>query len=493
MINSKPKNFYPGWKFNNSYIKLPKTLYSEIKPTPVKNPKLTIFNNDLSDTLNLNFEKISSDEKALIFSGNILPEGSNPIAQAYSGHQFGHFTMLGDGRATLLGEHKIGKTDKKVDIQLKGSGITPYSRNGDGRATLESMLREYLFSETMYGLNIPTTRSLAVVSTGEDVRREESYTGGILTRVASSHIRVGTFQYLSANNDTQALKELVNYSLKRHFSDFSIDVNPSITLLNCVMEKQINLINNWMRVGYIMGVANTDNVTISGESIDYGPCSFMNTYNLDSVYSSIDNSGRYSFGNQPLIGHWNISRFAETLIPLLDNDKKKSIRIGEDIINSYPDKFKNQWLAMMKNKLGFSGYNKNDDIFIKKILNWMSLNKIDYTNFFCYLMSQKIDNELNKNNNFKEIYKEWQDRISKNTVQKKITDKIMRFNNPLVVPRNYIVEEALKLTTKENNFDKFNELLNIIKQPYEKNKNTLRYQKPPSALHDHNYKTYCGT
>ncbi|SVC24313.1 uncharacterized protein METZ01_LOCUS277167, partial [marine metagenome] len=337
-----------GWKFDNSYISLPNILMTKINPTRVKFPKLVILNHDLAKDLNLDFNYINENKLASVFAGNELPKGAESIAQAYAGHQFGYFTMLGDGRAILLGEH-INSKKNRFDIQFKGSGKTPYSRNGDGKAALGPMLREYLFSEAMYGLTIPTTRSLAVVTTGEEVMREKNLQGAILTRVASSHIRVGTFQYLTMKGDINTLKKLVDYTINRHYSNLTKKENPAITLLEGLIEKQISLIVNWMRVGFIHGVMNTDNVALSGETIDYGPCAFMDFYNPKTVFSSIDHQGRYSFANQEIICHWNVSRFAETLIPLLDDNEDMAIKIGTKIINKFSDKFKYKWISMMRN------------------------------------------------------------------------------------------------------------------------------------------------
>ena len=300
-----------NFNFDNTYANLPDLMATKLAPIAVKKPELIIFNKELADELSLDFSNISDSELAEIFSGNTLPEGSVPLAQAYCGHQFGHFVMLGDGRAILLGEH-LNKQGKRFDVQLKGSGQTPYSRNGDGRAALGPMLREYLISEAIHALNIPTTRSLAVVSTGEDVQREIILKGAILTRIASSHLRVGTFQYVAAKQDLETLKKLVHYSIDRHYPELKDEPNLAIGLFKAVMKKQIKLIVNWMRVSFIHGVMNTDNMTISGETIDYGPCAFMDQYDPKTVFSSIDHYGRYAFTNQPVIANWNLARFVET-------------------------------------------------------------------------------------------------------------------------------------------------------------------------------------
>ena len=326
MVFSQDNNI--GWNFNNSYLNLPNILMSKINPDKTPLPKLIILNDNLAKEMNLNFESINKKDIALIFSGNNLPSGSECIAQAYAGHQFGYFSILGDGRALLLGEH-INHHNKRYDIQFKGSGKTPYSRNGDGKAALGPMLREYLISEAMHALNIPTSRSLAIVTTGEDVIREKKLKGAVLTRIASSHIRIGTFQFAAIQKQKNILEKLVDYTIQRHYPEIANHKNKVEQLLKRLIEKQINLVIEWMRVGFIHGVMNTDNVTLSGETIDYGPCSFMDYYNPKTVFSSIDHQGRYSFQNQEIICHWNVSRFAETLIPLLANNEDKAISISE--------------------------------------------------------------------------------------------------------------------------------------------------------------------
>ena len=325
-----------GWNFDNTYSKLPNILLSKIRPEKTLKPKLIIKNDSLADELGLNFSNITEDGLSLLFSGNSIPEDTETFAQAYAGHQFGHFTMLGDGRALILGEH-ITPKNKRFDIQLKGSGKTPYSRNGDGKAALGPMLREYIISEAMFNLKIPTTRSLAVVATGEKVVREKDLTGAILTRVARSHLRVGTFQFVAVQNDLKTMKALIDYTIKRHFPSIIKDELPVLSLLKNVMMCQIDLIINWMRVGFIHGVMNTDNMSISGETIDYGPCAFMDTYNPNTVFSSIDLNGRYAFNNQPVIAQWNLLRFSECLLPFLNENKNKAIKIAEDTINEFSD------------------------------------------------------------------------------------------------------------------------------------------------------------
>jgi len=417
-----------------------------------------------------------------------LPEGTNTIAQAYAGHQFGHFTMLGDGRTILLGEHLTNK-NKRFDIQFKGSGRTSFSRTGDGRAVLGPMLREYLISEAIHALNIPTTRSLAVVKTGEKVIRENLLPGAILTRVASSHIRVGTFQYIAAKQNINDLKTLVDYTVERHYPEIQTSKNKAIDLLNLVMEKQCQLVVNWMRVGFIHGVMNTDNMSISGETIDYGPCAFMDYYNPKTVFSSIDKYGRYSFSNQPPITKWNLARFAECLIPLIDKEEDKAIKIVTEVIDNFQNIYENKWLNMMRDKLGFFGEDQNDLNLINDLLNWMESNKADYTNTFCYLMNIESNNNKYNNLDFKKWLKKWEDRILINKGSKEKSINLMRKNNPIVIPRNHKVEEALEAANNDN-LKLLNKLLVILKKPYNSQVNIMDYQSPSSNL---SYQTFCGT
>ena len=478
-----------GWHFDNSYSKLSKTFKEEIKPTPVQNPKLVILNEELARDLKLDFSIVDKNELAKIFSGNSLPDGSNTIAQAYAGHQFGHFTMLGDGRAILLGEHLVNK-HRRFDIQFKGSGRTSFSRSGDGRAALGSMLREYIISEAIHSLNIPTTRSLAVVSTGEKVVRENLLPGAILTRVASSHIRVGTFQYLAAKQNKEDLNLLVEYTIDRHYPEIKTSKNKEIDLLNLVMEKQCQLIVNWMRVGFIHGVMNPDNMAVSGETIDYGPCAFMNQYDPKTVFSSIDKYGRYSYFNQPRIAKWNLARFAECLIPLIDKDEKKSLKLATEIIDNFQNIYEEKWLNMMRDKLGLFGEDKNDKTLVYDLLNWMEKNKADYTNTFCYLMNIETNNDkVHNDKDFVNWSNKWQKRILVNNNSKDKSLKLMKSSNPIVIPRNHKVEEALK-ATNENNIEIMNKLLSILSKPYENQKNIKDYQSPSN---DKEYQTFCGT
>ena len=478
-----------GWHFDNTYSKLSSTFKEDIKPTPVHDPELVILNEKLAEDLKLDFSKINKKELAKLFSGNSLPDGSNTIAQAYAGHQFGHFTMLGDGRAVLIGEHLVNK-NFRFDIQFKGSGRTSFSRNGDGRAVLGPMLREYIISEAINSLKIPTTRSLAVVKTGEKVVRENLLPGAILTRVASSHIRVGTFQYIAAKQNIDDLKILMNYTIDRHYPEIKTSKNKALDLLNLVMEKQCQLVVNWMRVGFIHGVMNTDNMAISGETIDYGPCAFMDHYDPKTVFSSIDSHGRYSFANQPPITKWNLARFAECLIPLIDKDQDKAIKIATETINNFEKIYEVKWLNMMRDKLGLFGEDKNDKILIEDLLNWMEKNKADYTNTFCNLMNIKTsNNEIYNNKDYINWTNKWQKRILLNNSSKDKSLKLMKISNPVVIPRNHKVEEALK-EANENNLEVMNKLLSILTKSYENQKNIEDFQSPSNTKE---YQTFCGT
>jgi serine/tyrosine/threonine adenylyltransferase len=477
-----------GWCFDNTYYNLPDKFKENIKPVPVKKPELVLLNKNLAEKLNLDFSDLNNKEISELFSGNFLPEGSNSLAQAYAGHQFGHFTMLGDGRAVLIGEH-LSKKKERFDIQFKGSGKTAFSRNGDGRAALGPMLREYILSEAMYGLNIPTTRSLTVVKTGEEVIRETSLPGAILTRVASSHIRVGTFQYIAARQKKDELKILLDYVIDRHFPSITSSQNKSIELLNIFLEKQIDLVVNWMRVGFIHGVMNTDNMSISGETIDYGPCAFMDTYDPKTVFSSIDHMGRYAYCNQPSITKWNLSRFAECLIPLIDENEKKAVEIATKIINTFEKKYEEKWLNMMRNKLGLFGIEEKDKFLILDLLTWMHQKKIDYTNTFCHLMNNKKD-EKYEDINFQNWKKRWKERLLINNNKSEKSIDLMRSVNPLVIPRNHKVEEAIDATGR-GDLKPINQLLNILSNPYTEQENVLNYQSPSNQ--NDKYQTFCGT
>jgi uncharacterized protein YdiU (UPF0061 family) len=397
--------------------------------------------------------------------------------------------MLGDGRAVLLGEHLVNNTNR-FDVQFKGSGRTSFSRSGDGRAVLGPMLREYIISEAIHSLKIPTTRSLAVVKTGEKIVRENLLPGAILTRVASSHIRVGTFQYIAAKQNINDLNTLVDYTINRHYPEIKSSKNKALDLLNLVMERQCKLVVNWMRVGFIHGVMNTDNMAISGETIDYGPCAFMDNYNPKTVFSSIDKFGRYSFSNQPPITKWNLSRFAECLIPLIDNNEDKAIQLATEAIDNFQNIYEEKWLNMMRDKLGLFGKTKDDKKLIDDLLTWMEKNKADYTNTFCYLMNISIGNSsLYDDKEFINWSNNWKNRIFINNNSKDKSIELMKKTNPIIIPRNHKVEEALK-AANENDLEVMNRLLSNLDNPYSEQKDIEDYQLPSN---NEGYQTFCGT
>jgi serine/tyrosine/threonine adenylyltransferase len=480
-----------GWHFDNSYSRLPKTFKENINPVVVNSPEILILNKDLANKLNLDFSNINDDDLSKIFSGNMLPEGSNSIAQAYAGHQFGHFTMLGDGRAVLIGEH-LTKSNERFDIQFKGSGRTPFSRSGDGRAVLGPMLREYIISEAMHSLKIPTTRSLAVVKTGEDVIREQISKGAILTRVALGHIRVGTFQYIAAKQNISDLEILINYTIEKYYPNIKSSKNKALDLLNVLIEKQTQLVIDWMRVGFIHGVMNTDNMSISGETIDYGPCAFMDAYDPKTVFSSIDQLGRYAYDNQPKITKWNLTRFAECLIPLMSKNEDEAIKLATEALDKFEQNYETKWLNMMRDKLGLYGEDKEDKNLIMELLNWMQKNKVDYTNTFIFLMNKTIKNsEVYDNADF-DLWKiKWVKRLTMFADSFDKSMKLMNSSNPMVIPRNHKVEEALILADN-GDLSMFNKLIEILKKPYLGDSDNVEFMSPP-LQNDEKYQTFCGT
>jgi uncharacterized protein YdiU (UPF0061 family) len=491
MTNSNTDIDKAGWSFDNTYAKLPNDFSIKQAPIPVKSPELIILNKDLSNDLNLDFTNIREENLSQLFSGNLLPTGSNSIAQAYAGHQFGHFTMLGDGRAVLMGEH-LSKNAARHDIQFKGSGKTPFSRSGDGRAALGPMLREYIMSEAMHELGVPTTRSLAVTKTGENVVRETHLPGAVLTRIAASHIRVGTFQYIAATQKEDNLKILFDYVINRHYPNIKNSKNKALDLLKTIMNLQIDLVIEWMRIGFIHGVMNTDNVSICGETIDYGPCAFMDAYNPETVFSSIDQQARYSFSNQPKIIKWNLSRFAECIITLIDRNKDKAIEIATEAINTFEKIYEEKWLNMMRDKLGLFGEDINDQILIMELLTWMHKNKADYTNTFCFLMNERFSNNKIYNDKNFLIWKEkWEGRLKINNNSQEKYLKLMHSVNPLVIPRNHKVEEALTAASNDD-LEVMNKLLATLKKPYCNQHNIIEFQSP-APFSNKVYQTFCGT
>jgi uncharacterized protein YdiU (UPF0061 family) len=483
-----------GWNFDNSYSRLKKSFYARVNPVPVRSPRIVVFNHPLAASLGLNTETwATTTNAAAICAGNILPQGAEPIAQAYAGHQFGHFTVLGDGRAILLGEQTT-PNGQRFDIQLKGSGRTPFSRNGDGRAALGPMLREYIISEAMYSLGIPTTRSLAVVTTGEPVFRSTTLPGAVLTRVAASHIRVGTFEHVSALGDREGIQTLADYTLHRHFPELTtLGGNPYLGLLQAVIGVQASLVARWQLVGFIHGVMNTDNMTISGETIDYGPCAFMDAYDPDTVFSSIDRQGRYRYCNQPMIAQWNLSRFAETLLPLIHSNQAQAIEMATQAIESFPSIFQRHWLAGMRAKLGLFTEEANDVDLVETLLQWMQKHHADYTNTFHALTLENLpDRQLFHDAAFTDWCRCWQARLKTQSESKDISLYLMRSHNPSIIPRNHRVEEALKAAVEHSDFTIMQKLLAALKTPYAESPDHADYRTPPVPS-EHPYQTFCGT
>ena len=480
-----------GFKFDNTYLHLPKAFHTKLLPTTVSKPELVVLNTSLATDLGLNFSDKSAEQQAALFAGSQIPEEAEPFAQAYAGHQFGHFTMLGDGRAIIWGEH-ITPRGQRVDLQFKGSGPTPYSRGGDGRAAIGPMLREYIISEAMHALNIPTTRSLAVVTNGEQVYRETSLPGAILTRVASSHIRVGTFQFAALQQDREAIKSLFDYTIKRHPPHIEEKQNKPLSLLKSVIEKQAELITHWMRVGFVHGVMNTDNMVLSGETIDYGPCAFMDTYDPNTVFSSIDHMGRYAYANQPAIAQWNLARFAETLLPLLDDDFDKAKEVAEEAINGFGVVYKEKSLSMLRGKIGLFGEQSEDESLITDLLTWMHQQNADYTNTFMDLTNElPPKGECYESDAFKEWYARWQVRLTKNTEPLESSLSLMRSNNPVVIPRNHRVEQVLDAATN-GDLQPLEALLAVLQEPYNNRRDLKSYQFPPKP-EEKVCQTFCGT
>ena len=481
-----------GWKFDNSYARLPEAFYVRLNPIPVRTPKLVVFNKPLSQSLGLNPDALKGEEGAAVFAGNKIPEGAEPLAQAYAGHQFGYFTMLGDGRAILLGE-QVTPNGERFDIQYKGSGRTPFSRNGDGRAALGPMLREYIISEALHALGIPTTRSLAVVTTGEPVFRETPLQGAILTRTAASHIRVGTFQYAAGRGNPDEIRALADYTIRRHFPDLAAAGNPYLALLGTVMERQASLVARWLLVGFIHGVMNTDNMALCGETIDYGPCAFMDAYDPNTVFSSIDQNGRYAYGRQPQIAQWNLARLAETLLPLIHEDQQEAISMATEAVSGFPDTFRQFWLAGMRAKLGLSNQEADDGALVEDLLDSMHRHGADYTNTFRELASGTLpEASVFRAPDFKQWFERWQARLKRQPDSREASRRRMNTHNPAVIPRNHRVEEALAAATERADFSVMENLLEVLSHPYQDPPEEAGYHlpAPPSA---EPYRTFCGT
>lgn len=494
--------FFP---FDNSYARLPDYFYSRVTPQPVKQPQLIRLNTTLATELGLDPEQLQQEQGIATFTGNYIPEQAEPLAMVYTGHQFGHFNpQLGDGRAILLGE-LTDKAKQRFDVQLKGSGRTPYSRSGDGRAALGPVLREYILCEFMHAAGIPTTRALAAVTTGEAVFRERPLPGAIITRLSRSYVRVGTFQFFAAQGNQQAVRELADYVIARNYPQLTGADQPYQALLEAVIKRQAELIAQWMQLGFIHGVMNTDNASIAGETIDYGPCAFIDDFHPDTVYSSIDHQGRYAYKNQPAIAHWNLCRFAETLIPLLAEDQETGAEAAQQAINRYPDLYQNSWLAGMRRKLGLEQERDEDDKLINDLLAVMTEQRADFTLTFRTLstLTAATDNKTTATGGtFLSLFKQtdeaqnwlgnWRQRLKQEHHSDTQRQQIMQAVNPLYIPRNHLIEAAIRAAEDHGEFRPFHALTEVVQQPFITCDVDEKYTLPPRP-EQVVQQTFCGT
>ncbi len=486
--------------FDNSYGRLPERFFARLDPTPVRAPKLIGVNVELAGALGLDPQKLSSKETVEIFAGNKVPAGSDPIAMVYAGHQFGGWSpQLGDGRAILLGEILSGDGER-FDLQLKGSGRTPFSRSGDGRSALGPVLREYIVSEAMSALGIKTTRALAAVTTGEQVRREDMDPGAVLTRIAKSHVRVGTFEYFAAKSDTDGVQILADYMISRHYPKAARAENPYRALLDCVVKAQAELVASWMQVGFIHGVMNTDNCSITGETIDYGPCAFMDIFESDMVYSSIDHMGRYAYSNQPRIAQWNLAQLAQSLLLLLGDDEDSAISSAKAAIEAYTKIYEEAWLKGMREKLGFKEEDEGDHALIEELLDLMAQNNADFTLSFRSLSNlSKIANDEDEAMldlfdlpvSLNDWLAQWRKRLvleNSNDAARKIA---MRAKNPGFIPRNHLIEEMIQAAL-QGDLEPFERLQSVLANPFDDQPDAAHYARPPKP-HEVVRATFCGT
>ena len=485
--------------FDNTYAQLPARFFATVAPTKVRAPRVVKVNRALAEELGLNADVLASAEGAEMLAGNVVPAGAEPIALAYAGHQFGHFVpQLGDGRAILLGE-VVAKDGRRVDVQLKGSGRTPFSRQGDGRATLGSVLREYIVSEGMAALGVPTTRSLAAVMTGEPVRREEAFPGAVLTRVAASHIRVGTFQFFAARDDRDALKTLASYARLRHYPDVAGD-SDALALFEGVVQAQANLVARWLGLGFVHGVMNTDNTAISGETIDYGPCAFLDEYDPKKTFSSIDEGGRYAFANQPRIASWNLARFGETLLPLLADDEDEAVRLATERLQRFSGLFTNAHAGVLRAKLGLVREEEDDVALAADLLERMASNGVDHTVLFRSLCAAAEDSAEDsavaslfaEPGAFRDWSEGWRRRLAREDVGPAARAAAMRRVNPAFIPRNHRVEQAIEAAVRRDDFAPFETLVQVLARPYDDQPEHVHLADPPRQ-EERVLETFCGT
>ena len=488
------------FEFDNTFAHLPDRFYARVNPAKVQSPRVVKVNHPLAELLGLDPTKLASAAGAAVLSGNALPEGADPIALAYAGHQFGHFVpQLGDGRAILLGEI-VGKDGIRRDIQLKGAGRTPFSRGGDGRAAIGPVIREYVVSEAIFALGIPTTRALAAVTTGERVRRDELLPGAVLTRVAASHIRVGTFEFFAARDDREALATLAAYALSRHYPDAAGSGNDPLALLERVIDAQARLVARWLGVGFIHGVMNTDNTSISGETIDYGPCAFLDEYDPDKRFSSIDHGGRYAFANQPRIMQWNLTRLAEALLPLLADDEEEAVRLATDRLERFPAIFEAAHDRVLRAKLGLVREEEGDVALARDLFARLASNEVDHTVFFRRLCGSAADSSADAlvaslfadPGAFHDWAEGWRRRLAKEDVTAEARSTAMRRVNPAFIPRNHRIEEAIQAAVRRDDFGPFETLVQVLGRPYD-DQPDFAYLADPPAPDERVFQTFCGT
>lgn len=484
------------FNFDNSYAAQMEGFYSDCQSADFPNPTLIKHNTALAKQLKINVGDLS--KAAFIFSGNEFPEGASPIAQVYAGHQFGGFSpQLGDGRALLLGE-VLDEEGKRFDIQLKGAGRTAYSRGGDGKAGIGPVLREYIMCEAMYALGIPTTRALAAVTTGEQIMRETPIPGAVITRVAKSHLRIGTFQYFASRGEADKVRQLADYAIARHYPELKDSQNPYLDLLEAVCNAQASLVSAWMLIGFVHGVMNTDNMTISGETIDYGPCAFIDNYNPAAVYSSIDKQGRYALQNQPPIAQWNLARFAETLLPLIDSNQDHAIELVTKVLNEFPDQYSFYWLQGMRGKLGINSASDHDLELVNDLLAELHEHTVDYTLFFRDLAkllsgdNKAVYKHFANTMKFEQWLTRWRDRLTHDELTSAERVDLMNQVNPIYIPRNHKVEEAIEAAMSGEDYSKFETLVEVLSDPYQEHPDKGEYAIPaPKEFGE--YKTFCGT
>ena len=487
--------------FDNSYARLPERLFARVTPAHAPEPRLLYLNRALAEELGLDPERLASPEGVQVLAGSRVASGSEPIAMAYAGHQFGNWVpQLGDGRALLLGE-VLDRAGRRRDIQLKGSGRTPFSRGGDGKAPIGPVLRESLISEAMAALGIPTTRSLAAVATGETVYREDAAAGAVLTRVAASHVRIGTFQYFYAREDIEALQALVDHVIARHYPEIAEAEVPAIALLQAVIARQADLVAQWMGVGFIHGVMNTDNMTISGETIDYGPCAFMDTYRHGQVFSSIDVGGRYAYGNQPQIAHWNLVQLAQALLPLLPGSPEDAVAMAQAAVDRFPERFQTAWLEAARRKLGLSGAFEGDAELLADLLSVMEANGADFTLTFRRLADLADPTAAPEAPSARDLFQDpaafdawvarWRIRLELEPTPPAERRIAMHAANPLFIPRNHRVEEALA-AAEDGDFGPIDTLRDVLARPFDDQPPHDRLSQPPGS-HEAVYRTFCGT